>query len=132
MTRAMTITALLCLVCCDKGSSSGGSATGASASATTSGASTAPAADTATTGPIKECEDFWNKVEACMLDKADKEKDPAKERAVVHQSMPMLRSTSSGGTDRGGRMALAVMCKKWSATFSQDTCGSTLTNPTGH
>jgi hypothetical protein len=127
----MTISALLFLVCCDKGSS-GGSATGASASATTSGAPTAPAADTATTGQIKECDEYWNKVEACMLAKVEKEKDRAEALAIVHQSMTMLRSTSSGATDRGGRMALASMCTKWSATISQETCVSTLANPTGH
>lgn len=127
----MTISALLFLVCCDKGTSGGG-ASGASASAATSGASTAPAADTATTGQVKECDDYWNKVEACMLEKAEKEKDRAGALAIVHQSMPMLRATSSGGTDRGGRVALASMCKKWSATISQETCTSTLTNPTGH
>jgi hypothetical protein len=139
VTRFTATLAVACLVGCNHSSGGGagggsGGATGASASATT-GNAVAPAADTATTGQVKECDDYWNKVEECLVAKADKEgkteKDRAEGRAEVHQSMTMLRSTSSGGKDRGGRMALAGMCSKWSATISPDTCMSTLLTP-GH
>jgi hypothetical protein len=129
------VVVVLCLVAgCDKGSASGSSSGATGAGATTSGAaSAAAAADTAGTGPIKECEDYWDKVEACMLDKALKDaktdKDRTEARAMLPQVMKSLRATSSGGTDRGGRTALALACKGWSDTFSKDTCMSATTPP---
>jgi hypothetical protein len=129
MKQAIVFVILGLVAGCDKGSGgASGGATGAS-SVTTSGASgAAPAAATASTGPVKECEDFWDKVQACMLDKALKDaktdKDRAEAREMLPQVMKGLRATSSGGTDRGRRTALAMMCKGWSDTFSKDTCSS--------
>jgi hypothetical protein len=129
MKQAIVFVILGLVAGCDKGSGgAGGGATGAS-SVTTSGASGAAlAAATASTGPIKECEDFWDKVQACMLDKALKDaktdKDRTEAREMLPQVMKGLRATSSGGTDRGGRTALAMACKGWSDTFSTDTCSS--------
>jgi hypothetical protein len=121
MKQAIVFVVLGLVAGCDKASGgTGGGATGAS--------SAAPAAVTDSTGPIKECEDYWDKTEACMLDKALKDaktdKDRAEAREMVPQVMKGLRATSSGGTDRGGRIALALTCKGWSDTFSKDTCAS--------
>jgi hypothetical protein len=133
MKQAIVLVVLGLVAGCSK-ASGGGSGGGAGASSVTTGgaSSAAPAAATAGTGTIKECEDFWDKAQACMLDKALKDAKTDKDRAeaweMVPQVMKGLRATSSGATDRGGRPALAMACKGWLDTFSNDTCSSSMMN----